>query len=142
MKISQKTKDLIAQCALKNDEARKFLPISWTINQVIQLRNEPISEKLCFKFWSSALILTPMVVNSPSTWDILYQITKFNNFNKDNDPYGEHDFGAIEINKPINEGSYYFKIDYFENNSMDYGAENHLLGPCYRAITIMHSSEY
>ena len=73
--------------------------------------------------------------------DAIY-IGKFNDFNKDNDPYGEHDFGSIKINQPVNEGNYYFKIDYYQNKDMDFGAENHLLGSCYRAITIMHSSEY
>ena len=36
-------------------------------------------------------------------------IQKFDNFTKDNDPYGEHDFGEVVVDKQ----KVWFKIDYY-----------------------------
>ncbi len=37
----------------------------------------------------------------------------FTDFNDDNDPYGEHDFGAVEVG----DQRYFWKIDYFDRSS-------------------------
>lgn len=36
----------------------------------------------------------------------------FSSFSADDDPYGEHDFGRIEVSN----GAYYWKIDYFDRS--------------------------
>ena len=70
--------------------------------------------------------------------DLFKKISEFNNFNKSNDPYQEHDFGRIEHNG-IN---YFFKIDYYDT-SMDYGS-NDPSNPdiTTRVLTIMRADEY
>lgn len=66
------------------------------------------------------------------------KVETFNDFNGDNDPYGEHDFAAV-----AHEGEKVFwKIDYY-NNTMD----GHSLDPSdtsqtVRVLTIMLASEY
>ena len=65
-------------------------------------------------------------------------IRSFDAFTKDNDPYGEHDFGAIEI-----EGvKIFFKIDAYDTE-MRYGSPD----PAYplatsRVMTVMLAEEY
>ncbi len=65
-------------------------------------------------------------------------VSAFDAFTPENDPYGEHDFGAVEF-----EGDkYYFKIDYYDLK-FEYGSEDPS-DPTQtrRVMTIMHSSEY
>lgn len=59
------------------------------------------------------------------------------NFDEDNDPYGEHDFGMVEI-----EGipQVFWKIDYYEDAQLEYGAEDNT--KAYRVLTIMFASDY
>ena len=41
---------------------------------------------------------------------ILTKVRQFDDFTEDNDPYGEHDFGAFDM---PNVGKIFFKIDYY-----------------------------
>lgn len=65
-------------------------------------------------------------------------VRAFTAFDDDNDPWGEHDFGAIEI-----EGEkVFFKIDYYDP-SLTKGSENPANEGCtHRVLTIMLASEY
>ena len=69
---------------------------------------------------------------------LLDRVQTFNDFNPDNDPYSQHDFGKLEHNG-IN---YFWKIDYY-NKTMDAGSE----APSNpdittRVLTIMRADEY
>jgi hypothetical protein len=69
---------------------------------------------------------------------LILAVQSFNNFTKDNDPHGEHDFGSIEI-----EGeTYFWKIDYYTLD-MNGGSEN-AADPnvTTRVLTIMRADEY
>ena len=69
---------------------------------------------------------------------LLDKVQNFNNFNKSNDPYFEHDCAFIE-HRGIN---YLFKIDYF-NCDMDAGSENPADETITtRVLTIMRADEY
>ena len=69
---------------------------------------------------------------------LLKKVIDFNNFNADNDPYKEHDFGRIEHNG-IN---YFFKIDYYDT-SMECGSDDPSNPDITtRVLTIMCSDEY
>jgi hypothetical protein len=59
-------------------------------------------------------------------------------FEPDNDPYGEHDFGTIELN----EEKYFFKIDYYDSE-MEMGSEDPA-DPTVttRLMTLMRADEY
>ena len=48
---------------------------------------------------------------------IIDKVQKYADFNKDNDPYGEHDFGRFEVAWE----TLYWKIDYYDI-SMEYGS--------------------
>ena len=83
------------------------------------------------------MVLTTKVHLSKKPWEILWKVQNFNVFNNSNNPHGEHDFGIVEV-----EGeSYHFKFDYFEDETLQYAAENHLI-EAYRVLTILHSTEY
>lgn len=66
-------------------------------------------------------------------------VRTFAGFDDDNDPWGEHDFGAVEVDAQ----KVFFKIDYYASESLDAGSENPANeGVTYRVLTIMLASEY
>lgn len=67
---------------------------------------------------------------------VLGQVARFAAFTPENDPYGEHDFGNLTADGC----SIYWKIDYYADAAMAYGAENPR--DCYRVLTIMAAEEY
>ena len=58
--------------------------------------------------------------------ELLELVRKFDKFTPDNDPHGEHDFGAIELSAV----RYFWKIDYYD------------LYISRRVLTIMRADEY
>lgn len=70
--------------------------------------------------------------------EVISLVRSFTDFTKDNDPYGEHDFGMVE-----HRGSKYFwKFDYYDTN-MVFGSSD----PCdtsqtIRVLTVFLSDEY
>lgn len=69
----------------------------------------------------------------------LFNLVKsFDTFTEDNDPYGEHDFGAINFRGEV----YFWKIDYYDLDylclSPDIADEN----VTNRVLTIMRGDEY
>ena len=68
----------------------------------------------------------------------LSAVRAFNNFGEDNDPWGEHDFGAVTIN----EEKVFWKFDYLDP-SLTVGSENPANeGQTVRVLTIMLAHEY
>jgi hypothetical protein len=69
---------------------------------------------------------------------IIRAIQAFNDFSPDNDPHGEHDFGAIS-----HEGrKVFWKIDYYDK-SMTFGSEDPSdPAQTTRVLTIMLAEEY
>jgi hypothetical protein len=68
---------------------------------------------------------------------LLMAVRTFTAFTPDNDPHGEHDFGAVQLDGT----RYFWKIDYYEDASCIYGAERPAEA-CYRVLTLMEASEY
>lgn len=69
---------------------------------------------------------------------ILAAVQRFDDFNGDNDPYGEHDFGRIEVDG----ATIFFKIDAYDS-TMTYGSEDPSdPDKTTRVLTIMLSVEY
>ena len=66
---------------------------------------------------------------------IFYAIQSFDNFTKDNDPHGEHDFGSFDLAGV----SYFFKIDLYEEPNVK-DANGQPVGT--RVLTIMLANEY
>ena len=76
---------------------------------------------------------------------IFQQVRTFNAFTAGNDPHGERDFGGFNIYIPGDRADefLFWKIDYYESDACEYGAE-HPADPAasYRVLTIMLASEY
>lgn len=70
---------------------------------------------------------------------VVQAVIDFNTFTKDNDPYGEHDFGVIAL--PGIE-KVFWKVDYYDP-SLQYASED-TADPAqtHRVLTIMLASEY
>ena len=68
---------------------------------------------------------------------ILAKVKTFNKFTEGDDPYGEHDFGVIEDLPRA-----YFKIDYYADETMEFGAEDKDKETAYRVLVIMLADDY
>ena len=70
---------------------------------------------------------------------VVLKVQNFADFNADNDPYGEHDFGSFEVAGE----TFFWKIDYYDRKSMEYGSEDPA-DPTMttRVLTIMFAGEY
>ena len=82
------------------------------------------------------VLMTQGVHTSPHREAIITAVREYNDFNPDNDPYGEHDFGKFIV-----EGvPYFFKFDYYDAE-YKYGSDPKE-GPVNRVLTIMRADEY
>lgn len=70
---------------------------------------------------------------------VLTAVREFANFTPDNDPYGERDFGAVEVSAV---GKIFWKIDYYDQ-TLTMGS-NDAADPAktLRVLTIMLADEY
>ena len=70
--------------------------------------------------------------------DVARAVMTFNNFTAYNDPYGEHDFGAVEVSSH----KLFWKIDYYDP-TMEHASEDPS-DPALtrRVMTIMLAEEY
>ena len=81
--------------------------------------------------------IAALETNPPDAIAIL--VKTFDEFTEDNDPHGEHDFGAFE-----HDGQRIFwKIDYYADERCEFGSEDPA-DPAltYRVLTIMLAEEY
>lgn len=70
---------------------------------------------------------------------VVEAVQNFKAFTADNDPYGEHDFGSIEIDSV---GRIFWKIDYYDP-SLTFGSDDPAdPTKTRRVLTIMLASEY
>jgi hypothetical protein len=70
---------------------------------------------------------------------ILQAVAEFDTFDEGNDPYGEHDFGALEV-----EGArvLFWKIDYFDRNLSRRSPDPADPSVTTRVLTVMLAEEY
>ncbi|WP_298975919.1 DUF3768 domain-containing protein [uncultured Roseobacter sp.] len=94
----------------------------------------------CKGLGRGSIMLTSRIRNMGGEFalEAIKAVREFDQFSKDNDPWGEHDFGAVEI-----EGEkVFFKLDYYDL-SLEQGSENPANEGCtHRVLTIMLASEY
>jgi hypothetical protein len=70
--------------------------------------------------------------------EVLEAVREFSQFDKCNDPYGEHDFGAFELAKL----TVFWKVDYYTPD-MEGGSEDPAdTTKTTRVLTIMRADEY
>ena len=65
-------------------------------------------------------------------------VRRFNEFDEDNDPHEEHDFGSFELA----EQTFFFKIDYYDKD-MEHGSEDPAdPAKTTRVLTLMLAEDY
>lgn len=69
---------------------------------------------------------------------ILEKVAVFAEFDEDNDPYGEHDYGSIKHD----DGTVFWKIDYFDRDLKWHSPDKANPEVTERVLTIMLPSEY
>lgn len=70
--------------------------------------------------------------------EVMVAVKEFTDFSGDNDPWGEHDFGAVSVAGE----KVFWKIDYY-NLDLSAGSENPANeGLTHRVLTVMLASEY
>ena len=69
---------------------------------------------------------------------IVDAVRTFRDFRKGDDPHGERNFGWFLFGSE----KIYWKIDYYEDDQMEAGAEDPLDPKTYRVLTIMTAEEY
>jgi hypothetical protein len=97
-------------------------------------RHNVLNEKLG-KFIISREVFSLSDVDQRALID---EVMKFKNFNADNDPYGEHDFGKINFRGE----KYFFKIDYYDNDLRFHSPNAADPSLTTRVLTLMKASEY
>ncbi len=70
--------------------------------------------------------------------DLLKLVQNFNQFDKNNDPYGEHDFGSFTFK----EEKYCFKIDYYDLSEKYASEDPSNPAVTIRVLLIMRMDEY
>src|SRR3989344_8532602 len=72
-------------------------------------------------FSGGKVVMTASVAALPDMVraNALLQVARFDDFNSDNDPHQEHDFGSFELCGR----TFFFKIDYYDT-SMEFGSED------------------
>ena len=69
---------------------------------------------------------------------VILRVQGFTNFNADNDPHGEHDFGNFKLAGE----TYFFKIDYYDRAMRMHSSDPADPVVTTRVMTIMLASEY
>ena len=101
---------------------------------------QQLNDKLRTTFTGGRVLLTRGVRFRPveDVREILYKVQHFSDFNEDNDPYKEHDFGKFAFKDDV----IMWKIDYYAPD-MQFGSEDPSdPTKTVRVLTIMTSEEY
>jgi hypothetical protein len=83
-------------------------------------------------FLCCKVVMTDGVARSPDREAVITAVREFSSFNEDNDPHGEHDFGAFDVNR----AKYFWKFDYYDKNYEFFEEDGR------RVLTIMRADEY
>lgn len=69
---------------------------------------------------------------------VLLMVQRFDDFTRDNDPYGEHDFGYFEVAGE----TFYWKIDYYDLDCRCGSEDPSDPEKTTRVLTVMRAAEY
>lgn len=91
-------------------------------------------------FHGGRVVLTVGIQSIPADdrSELLKQVQEFDKFTEDNDPYGEHDFGAISFKND----TYFWKIDYYDTDYNYLSPDASDPNVTNRVLTIMRGDEY
>jgi hypothetical protein len=91
-------------------------------------------------FCGGRVVMTANVAALPGRVKVyaLLKVSTFEEFNADNDPYGEHDFGSFKLVGRM----FFWKIDYYDS-SLERGSENPADSKrTARVLTLMLAEDY
>ena len=94
-------------------------------------RRNPSGESLMMTVGVSALAMNELA-------SLLRAVRDFDNFDAGNDPYNEHDFGAVELDGT----AYFWKIDYYDLDRRYGSPDPSNPDVTSRVLTIMRPDEY
>ena len=99
-----------------------------------------LNDKFRRTMTGGALMLTAGIValGAESQARIIAAVQAFDAFTPDNDPYGEHDFGNVEVDGE----KIFFKFDYFDPNHAMHSDDPADPSKTERVLTIMLANEY
>lgn len=85
-------------------------------------------------------ILTAGIRNNSSEdiATIMNKVRNFNNFDEDNNPYGERDFGAFDFKGQ----KIFWKIDYYDTKFLYFSPNVSNAKVTNRVLTVMYADEY
>ena len=88
----------------------------------VQLTIAGLNDLLRQTFITGKVVMTAGIASLPDhvREEIITKVRAFDEFTKDNDPYGEHDFGAFD--QP-GAGKVFWKIDYYDR-TLTMGSED------------------
>jgi len=100
-----------------------------------------LNDLLRTTFLTGKVVLTPgiLTLKSEIREAALSAVREFTTFNKDNDPFGEHDFGSIDI---AGAGPVFWKIDYYNPDLSGGSSDPSDPAKTMRVLTIMLALEY
>ena len=111
------------------------------MNDIVDIgRIRALNDDLRQSLRGGLVVMTPGVraLSEARQLQILTAVANFDRFDEGNDPYGEHDFGAVEV-----EGDrLFFKIDYFDQGLTNHSPEPADPSVTKRVLTIMLAEEY
>lgn len=79
-----------------------------------------------------------MAEGPPFLLAVLGELHRFDDFNEDNDPHGEHDFGSLSIDGE----TVLWKIDYYDQSLTEAAVDPSVEDGCVRVLTLMLAQEY
>lgn len=91
-------------------------------------------------FSGGRVLLTPGVSNLSADHQltVISAVQTFDDFSPDNDPYGEHDFGAVTLKDAV----FFWKIDYYDLD-LQFGSSDPADDDVTRRVlTVMRAEEY
>jgi|SRR5579872_4433110 len=77
-------------------------------------------------------------LGSTAVGDLLLEVRTFRRFTEENDPHGEHDFGAVDYDGQ----KVFWKIDYYDLSLTFHSEDAADPAKTVRVLTIMLASEY
>ena len=143
----------IKQCALKNDEFRSGLPINHITHEINYFRSNTspseLKKNIKYKYdqYNGSLIVSKKMFLCDEIHQVLKNVVEYNSFNRDSDPYGEHRFGDITYkklhfnDKVIKDCLVFWKIEFWDDKTMQWASTNHLKGKAYRSLTVYRVDE-
>ena len=104
------------------------------------LKIQVLNDRFRRTFIGGEVLMTSGVssLSKPKLITLMNLVRTFDEFNSDNDPYGEHDFGKIDFQGE----SYFWKIDYYDAE-LTYGSPDPTDETITnRVLSIMLAEEY